>query len=154
MAVTHTTAHRIVTAVLCVVGVALASAGCSSIMKPPATQCPELVGWPPAGLPSPPASVVVAHPPNSAVKVTNFSDAPIKFRYTVWTPLDCDLLPAGTFAASVLAPGNSATWSPNDLVPASGPVLGGIEVWTRQCDETCGDPPDAFVSFELPKPSR
>ena len=82
------------------------------------------------------------------------SDAPIKVRYTVWTLLDCDLLPAGTFGASVLAPGNSATWPANDLLPVAEPVLGGIEVWTHPCNESCADPPDAFLWFERSEPSR
>jgi hypothetical protein len=53
---------------------------------------------------------------------------------------------------SVLSPGKSSEWSGDVPKPVRGPVLGGIEVWTGACDETCANPPDAFVSFEIPRP--
>lgn len=154
-AFTSVTTRRILAALLCATCVALASAGCSSVVGPTATPCPGLAGWPPAALPAPPASILVVHPEGTAVRVVNGSDAPIKIRYTVWTPLDCDLLPPPVPRdnGSLLAPGRSAEWSLNDLVPAAGPVLGGIEVWIHPCDERCPDLPDAFVSFELARPS-
>jgi len=154
---THpSSARRLLAVAVGAVLVALVGVGCSSVIRPPATPCQGVAGWPPVGLPAPPASIVVAHPPGSAVRVTNGTDAPVKIRYRVWTPLDCGLSPPFDIRDNgwVAAPGKLADWSANDLVPSAGPVLGGIEVWTHPCDETCSDPPDPFVSFELPIPLR
>ena len=133
-----------------------ASADCASTASPSPTPCPGFEGWPPTDLPAPPASVRITRPPGSAVQVTNGTDAPLKIRYRVWTPGDCAAMPSlqAQLETSVIAPGKLAEWSGNDIVPGEGPVLGGIEVWTHPCDETCGDPPDAFASFDVRPPSN
>ena len=120
------------------------------------TPCPGFEGWPPTDLPAPPASVRITRPPGSTVRVTNGTDAPLKIRYRVWTPGDCAAMPSlqAQLETSVIAPGKFAEWSGNDIAPATGPVIGGIEVWTHPCDETCGDPPDAFASFDVRPPSN
>lgn len=89
------------------------------------------------------------------MRVINGTGEPVKVRYRVWMPLDCGATPPfGVDNGLMVAPGKFADWSASDLVPVAGPVLGGIEVWTHRCDETCSDPPDAFMSFDLPIPSR
>ncbi len=122
---------------------ALASTACVPSVQAPATPCPDLAGWPPAGLPTPPLSVAVVHPPGGAVKV----------RYRVWTPLDCGASPSFSLDdGAVIPPGKLVEWSGDDPVPVAGPVLGGVEVWTHPCDEACPDPPDFFISFERAPP--
>jgi len=145
--------RRLGSVVLAVAFVTIVGAGCASILPPMSTPCPELSGWPPSGFAGPPATIVIDHPPGTSVRVFNGTGAPIKIRYRVWTPLDCGLSPPFVgITGSMLAEDKHAQWSANDLVPAAGPVFGGLEIWTHPCDATCPDPPDAFTSFELPKP--
>jgi hypothetical protein len=125
-------------------------AGCA-LVEPSITACPALSGWPPS-LPPPPDAVVVTHPAGTIVRVLNGTGAPIKARFRAWTPSDCAATPpfAGD-AGSVLAPGKTAEWSGDVPRPAQGQTLAGLEIWTHDCDETCGDPPDSFVSFDVPR---
>ena len=135
--------------------VILCAVGCTATVAPSPTPCPELAGWPPLGLPAPPAAVVVLHPPGTDLRVINQTGSAITIRYRVWTPLDCGLSPPAVgLAASRLRPGRAAEWSATELAPTRGPVLGGLEVWMRPCNEPCPDPPDAFTAFELRPLSR
>lgn len=122
---------------------------CAS-MPVAATPCPGFVDWPPS-LPAPPASVGITHPVGIIVRVINDTGAPIKVRYRVWTPGDCGASPPFEGEpGSVLAPGKLSEWAGDIPHPSQGPVLGGLEVWTHPCDETCPDPPDAFAAFVIP----
>jgi hypothetical protein len=127
--------------------VAIMSSACSLVSKPLVASCPNVVGWP-ASVPAPPDGVVIDHPGGTVVRVTNGTGAPINVRFTTLTPADCVVTPIAGLD-SLLAPGKLAEWSGDVPNAARGPVLGGIEVWTRGCGVACVDPPDAFVSFEI-----
>lgn len=141
---------RLGSGVVALAVVVLMLAGCARL-EPFATACPELAGWPPS-LPPPPEDVVVTHPAGTVVRVLNGTDRPIKVRFRTWTPGDCAATPPFVGdAGSDIAPGRISEWSGDVPSPVRGPVLGGLEIWTRGCDETCSDPPDSFVSFEVPR---
>ena len=94
---------------------------------------------------------MIDHPAGTFLRVTNQTGAPIKVRYRAWTPGDCGASPPmGVEPSDVIAPGKSIEWSGDVPHPIRGPIIGGVEVWSHPCDESCPDPPDAFTSFILP----
>lgn len=140
---------HLVAGLMAVAAVVLMLAACAPVDPAPGSQCPQMATWP-SSLPLPPAGVVVAHPVGTIVRVVNGTDAPIKVRFRTVTPGDCGATPPLLLDnGTVLEPGKSAEWSGDVPHPRRGPVLGGVEIWTRACDEACSDPPDAFASVEI-----
>ena len=96
----------------------------------------------------------MTHPAGTIVRVQNGTGGPIRVRFRAWTPGDCAATPSFVGdTGSELAPGKTSEWSGDVPQPTRGPVLAGLEIWTSGCDETCTDPADSFVSFEV-RPTR